>query len=237
MRTDQGRPDPEVLPGLSEGPFGSMAQYQRYASTVPNVANFPSRWVDQSDPIAESPMISQLKAHCGKCLVHPSEFPFQDVPYDAAVIAKELGDHEVEQDLLFFLSLPNTPGSLGFGPVFTYHVITRLGILTIQDFFEYLESLPDSGDQHQNRRVAKALVEAFEPQLSLRYASALAKLGLLKVYVEDADLFPERQGEPYRWRNFRTTHFLRTNRHRITTLHSEVTAAAQQAATKAYENT
>ena len=69
-------------PGNSGGPFGDREIYEQYAVKCPDTPLFPSHWVDVNDPIVESPLVSQLRTHCAAELIHPTEFPLPDAPYD-----------------------------------------------------------------------------------------------------------------------------------------------------------
>ena len=220
-------PPAKPKPGLAEGMFGSQAQYDAYAQQTPQVGLYPKRWLDKNDVVSESPLVSQLRGHCSDVLTHPTEFPLVDAPYDKAPMVTDAQAEMVNQDLLFFLSPPNAIGSLGFSPVFAHHVISRLGVCSVDEFFEFINDLPALNKPED---VAQELVDTFEPQLSMAYTPAVAKIGFLKQYV--ADISVKQQGNPFDWKKFSLQHFMKTNRKRLKVMIEHIQLCAEANADK-----
>ena len=81
--------------------------------------------------------------------------------------------------------------------MFAYHVISRLGVYSIDGFFEFINDLPALNKPED---VAQELVDTFEPQLSMAYTPAVAKIGFLQQYM--ADISVKQQGNPFDWKKF-----------------------------------
>ena len=114
-------------------------------SIVPSVADFPSHWMDGADPNvqSESPQLSQIRGHCTtEALYHPTEFPFEDAPFDPEQPLETTDNLEIDYRLLDFLSRKDKPEAMGLPPVFIYHFLARTATENLKHLTDLIEGLP-----------------------------------------------------------------------------------------------